>query len=132
MNTYVQHVDTVEVEKHIIQEKINQETKRIEVPPLQFMDKAVDIPVVAQRQTTHMNQMVQKTIEISQLQHTDQVVDVPVVVVAQVPQVHVVMKTVETPRVQIVAETTKIPQLPLVVKTRDDPRDPDGTGPSNL
>ena len=108
---YVQHVvDTVEVEKHI-QEKINQETKRIEVPP-QFIDKAVDIPVVAQRQA-HMNQMVQKTIEISQLQHTDQV-DVPVVV-SQVPQVHVVM-TVETPRVQIVAETTEIPQLPLVEK----------------
>ena len=127
---YVQHVvDTVEVEKHIIQEKINQETKRIEVSP-QFIDKAVDIPVVAQRQA-HMNQMVQKTVEISQLQHTDQVVDVPVVVVSQVPQVHVVM-TVETPRVQIVAETTEIPQLPLVEKNRDDPRDPDDTGPSNL
>ena len=42
-------------------------------------------------------------------------VDVPVVV-AQVPQVHVVMKTVETPRMQIVAETTEIPQLPLVEK----------------
>ena len=64
--------------------------------------------VAAQRQA-HMNQMVQKTIEISQWQHTDQVVDVPVVVVSQVPQVHVVMKTVETPRVQIVAETTEIP-----------------------
>ena len=112
----VQHVvSAVEVEKHIIQEKINQETKRIEVPPLQFMDEAVDIPVVAQRQA-HMNQMVQKTIEISQLKHTDQVVDVPVVVVTQVSQVHVVMKTVETPRVQIVAETTEIPQLPLVDK----------------
>ena len=70
------------------------------------MDKAVDIPVVAQRQA-HMNQMVQKAIEISQLQHTDQVVDVSVVVVTQVSQVHVVMKTVETPRVQIVAETTQ-------------------------
>ena len=127
---YVQHVvDTVEVEKHIIQEKINQETKRIEVSP-QFIDKAVDIPVVAQRQA-HMNLMVQKTVGISQLQHTDQVVDVTVVVVSQVPQVHVVM-TVETPRVQIVAETTEIPQLPLVGKNRDDPRDPDDTGPSNL
>ena len=42
-------------------------------------------------------------------------VDVPVVV-AQVPQVHVVMKTVETLRMQIVAETTEIPQLPLVEK----------------
>ena len=101
---YVQHVvDTVEVEKHIIQEKINQETKRIEVPPLQFIDKAVDIPCRAQRQA-HMNQMVQKTKQISQLQHTDQVVDVSVVVVTQIPQVHVVMKTVETPQLQIVAQ----------------------------
>ena len=116
VNMCVQHVFyTVEMEKHVTQEKTKQETKRIEVPPLQFMDKAVDIPVVAQRQV-HMNQMVQKTIEISQLQHTDQVVDVPVVVVTQVSQVHVVMKTVETPRVQIVAETTEIPQLPLVEK----------------
>ena len=113
VNMCVQHVvNAVEVEKHIIQEKVNQETKRIEVPPLQFMDKAVDIPVVAQRQA-HMNQMVQKTIEISQWRHTDQVVDVPVVV-TQVPQVNVVMKTVETPRVQIVAETTEIPHLSLV------------------
>ena len=33
VNTHVQHVDgTVEVEKHIIQEKINQVTKHIEVP----------------------------------------------------------------------------------------------------
>ena len=70
---------------------------------------------MAQRQV-HANRNVQKTIQIPQLQHTDQVVDVPVVVVAQVPQVHVVMKTVETPRVQIVAETTEIPQLPLVEK----------------
>ena len=45
VNMCVQHVvDTVEVEKRIIQEKINQETKRIEVPPLQFMDKSVGHP----------------------------------------------------------------------------------------
>ena len=52
-------------------------------------------------------------------------VDVPVVVVAQVPQVHVVMKTVETsqlvsdvqaPRVRVTAETAEIPQLPFVKK----------------
>ena len=98
--------------KPIIQEKINQETKRIEVPPLQFMDKAVDTPVVAQRQA-HMNEMVQKIIEIHQLQYTDDVVGVPVVSVVQAPQVHVVMKTVE-----IVAETTEIPQLSLGVIPR--------------
>ena len=101
--------ETVQRTKPIIQEKINQETKRIEVPPLQFMDKAVDTPVVAQRQA-HMNEMVQKTIEIPQLQYTDDAVGVPVVSVVQAPQVHVVMKTVE-----IVAETTEIPQLSLGV-----------------
>ena len=45
----------------------------------QFIDKAVDIPVVAQRQV-HVNRNVQKTKEISQLRYTGyQVVDVPVV-----------------------------------------------------
>ena len=87
-------------------------TRHVEVPPLQFTDKVVDIPVVALR-------------EISQLQYVDQVVDVPVVVVTQVPQVHVEMKTVETsqlqpvvqvPVVQVVTETTEIPQLLVVEK----------------
>ena len=132
VNMCVQHVvDTAEVEKHIIQEKINQETKRIEVPPQQFIDKTVDIPVVAQRQV-RMNREVQKTIEIPQLEHTDDVVDVPVVIVAQLPQVRIVMKTVETsqlplvvqaPRVQIVAETTEllsdvqVPRVRVVAET---------------
>ena len=57
-NTHVQHVvNTVEAEMPKIIEgtvqrmkPINQETKRIEVPPLLFTDKAVDVPVVAQRQ----------------------------------------------------------------------------------
>ena len=51
VNTHVQHVvNAVELEKHVVQEKINQKTKRIEIQPLQFMDKTIDIPVVAQRQ----------------------------------------------------------------------------------
>ena len=101
VNTSVQHVvDTLEVEKHIIHEKINQVTRHAEtpllqivkktievpeiqtvpaeVPELQVTDKVVDIPVVAQRQI-RMNRKVQKTMEIPQLQHTDDVVDVPVV-----------------------------------------------------
>ena len=57
VNTFVQHVvNAVEVEKSeiieetvqrtklVIQEKINQEIKRIEIPLLQFMNKVVDIP----------------------------------------------------------------------------------------
>ena len=63
VNTHVQHVvNTVEVEKPklimetvqrkkpTIQEKINQVTKHIEVPQVQFLDTADDVPVVAQRQ----------------------------------------------------------------------------------
>ena len=69
----------------------------VEFPQLHFIDKVVDIPVVAQRQTT-MNRTVQKTVEIHQLQFIDKVVDVLVVLVVQVPQVQVVEKTVEIPR----------------------------------
>ena len=39
VNTHVHLVvNAVEVEKHVVQEKINQETKRIEIPPLHFTD----------------------------------------------------------------------------------------------
>ena len=75
-------------------------TKHIDVPLLQFINKVVDAPVVAQRQV-HVNQNVQKTTEIPQLQCTDDVVDVPVVSVVQAPLV------------LFVAETAEIPQLPL-------------------
>merc|ERR1712135_84199 len=74
------------------------------VPQLQFIDKVVDIPVVAQRQIP-MVQTVQKTIEIPQLQYVDKVVDVPVVQVVQVPQVQIVEKTVEIPEIQMVQGT---------------------------
>ena len=102
VNTFVQHVvNAVEVEKSeiieetvqrtklVIQEKINQETKRIEIPLLQFMNKVVDIPVVAQRQIS-------------------EVIDVPVVSVVQVPRVRVVKKTVEDPQFQIVEKSTEV------------------------
>ena len=55
VNTDVQHVvNAVEVERHIFQEKINQETKRFEISPLQFTEKVADIPVVAQKQISGM------------------------------------------------------------------------------
>ena len=106
VNTHVQHVvNPVEVEKSeiieetrqkpIIQEKINQVTKHVEIPELQFTDKVVDVPVVAQKQIS-MTLIVQKNIEISQLQIDDKVVDVPVI--------------------QVMPETAEIPQLPLVKK----------------
>ena len=111
VNTHVQHVvNAVEVEKSeiikqivqrkkpIIQEKINQVTKHVEVPLSQFTDKVVDKPVVTQRQIS-MDQTVQKITEIPQLQFADHVNDVPVVLVAQVPRVLVVEKTTEIPQI---------------------------------
>ena len=98
VNMFVQHVvNAVEVEKHIIQEKINEETKRIEIPPLQFMDKAIDILVVAQRQVSQVH-VVAVTAETPQLQVADEMVDVPAVFVVLVTQVQVVGKTVQIPQ----------------------------------
>ena len=92
VNTHAQYVvDTVEVErpkiidetvqKPIIQEKINPMTKHVEVPLSQFTGKAMDIPVVAQRQIS--TETLQKAIETQQLQCIDDVIDVPVVLVTQ-------------------------------------------------
>ena len=87
-NTHVQHVvNTVEAE---------------------FIDKAIEIPVVAQRQIS-MVQTVQKSIEIPQLQYCDDVIDVPVVSVVQVPRVRVVKKTVEDPQFEIAEKTVENP-----------------------
>ena len=46
VNVCVQHVvNAVDVQKHVVQEKINQETKRIEIPLLQFSrTRAIDNP----------------------------------------------------------------------------------------
>ena len=60
----------------MINEKINQVTKHVEVPQVQFL---------------------LKTMEISQLQYSDNVVEVPVALVVQVPQMQFVKKTVEGP-----------------------------------
>ena len=62
-----------------------------QVSHVQFIDKIVDIPGVAQRQTP-MVQKSQKTIETPQVQHINKVVDVPAVQVVQTAQ-----KTVEIP-----------------------------------
>ena len=88
---------TVQRKKSIIQEKINQVTKHVEVSKMQFMDKAIDIPVVAQRQVSQLH-VVPETAETPQFQVADQVVDVPVVLVVQGPLVHVVAKTVQIPQ----------------------------------
>ena len=55
MNTSVQHVvNTVEVEKpklakETVQEKINQVTKHIKIPQVQFLNKVDDMLVVVNR-----------------------------------------------------------------------------------
>ena len=115
----VQHVvDTVEVEKFkiieqtvqrkkpIIQEKINQETKHIE------LDKAGDMLVGVQRQMS-MAQTVEETVKVQPLQFINKVVDVPVVAQRQIPIV-----------VQTIQKTTDIPQLQCVDKVVDNPEAP--------
>ena len=111
MTTHVQHVvNTIEVEKPkiiketvqrkkpIIQEKINQVTKHVEVPevpPSQFTDKVMYKPVVAQRQ-------------IPQLQTVDKVDEMPVGVQRQIPMVQAVQKTMEIPQLQCVDEVDMV------------------------
>ena len=123
VSTHVQHVvHTVEVErpriikqtvqKPIIQEKIDQVTKHVEIPELQFTDKVVDVPVVAQKQIS-MTLTVQQNIEISQLQVDDKMVDVPVMLVVPVPQVRIVKKTVEDSQLQIVEKTIENPETQI-------------------
>ena len=92
--------------------------RRIVDTLLQFIDKVVDILVVAMRQTHSF----QKTIEIHQLQVADKVSDVPVAFVMLVPQMQVMAETAETPQLlsvvqvpqgQVVPETVEIPKLPF-------------------
>ena len=110
VNTHVQHVvNTVEVErpklaKETVQEKINQVTKHIKIPQVQFLNKVDDMLVDVQQQIRPMAQTVQKTTEIPQLQFPDQVVDVPVVVQRQVPSIETVQKTVEVPQTQSIVK----------------------------
>ena len=134
VNTRVQHVvDTVQVEKHIIEEKINQVTRHAEIPMLQFTDKVVGIPVVAPRQISQLQvddkavdvpavfvvlvpqvHVVEKTAEIPQLQVADKVVDVPVVLVVQAPLVHFMAKTVQTPQLLFLEKIVVIPGIQTV------------------
>ena len=104
----------MERKRPIIQEKINQVTKHIEIPESQFSDKVDDMPVVVQRQASMVQKTVQKTMEIPQLQCVDKVVDDSVV---QVPQIHVVEKTVEGTQLQIVEKTVKTPETQITQGT---------------
>ena len=154
VNTHVQHVVnavkaekpkiielTVQRKKPIIQEKMNQVTKPIKIPQVQFLTKVDDMSVVVQRQVS-TDQTVQKTVEVPPLQFTDKVSDIPVEAPRQISQmVQNVQKTIETqqlqcidkvidvpvvsvaqaPHVQIAEKTAEIPLLQIVKKTVETP-----------
>ena len=141
-NTLVQHdVDTVEVEKPkiteltvqrkkpIIQEKINQVTRHIKIPQVQFLTKVDDMPVVVQRQVSTA-QTVQKAMEVPPLQFTDKVMNIPVVAQRQISMDQTVQKTMEIPHLQCVDEVIDVPaevavQAPhvhIVEKTVEEPQ----------
>ena len=111
------------VQKPTIQEKINQVTKHVEVPLVQFLDKVEEIPVVAQRQIAIVVQTIQKTTDIPQLQCIDEAIDDLVV---QVPQVQVSEKTVEISQLQTAEKIvdTGDPDDPGHPHRRDEARRP--------
>ena len=121
VNTHVQHVvNTVEVEKPklvketgqkpIIQEKINQVTKHVEVPQVQCLSRVADMPVVVQRQVF----MVQKAMEVPQVQFPNKVDEMPVGMQRQIPMVPTVQKTMETPQSQCIDEMMNVPVVSVV------------------
>ena len=129
VNTHVQHVvNAVEAEKPkiieltvqkkrpIIQEKMNQMTKPVKIPQVQFLtlDKVVDMPGVVQRQVS-TDQTVQKTVEVPPLRLTDKVSDIPVVAQRQIPvMVQTVQKTMEIPHLQCVDNVSDVPVVSVV------------------
>ena len=68
--------------------------KTVEVPQIPFIDEAVDVPVIVQRQVPIV-QRVQKTVEASQAQSTDKVMNALVIMQRQVPAIQVAQKTVK-------------------------------------
>ena len=56
-------------QKPLIQEKINQVTKHVEVPQVHCLRRVADMPVVVQRQVF----MVQKAVEVPQVQFLNNV-----------------------------------------------------------
>ena len=103
---------TIEVVNLIPQEQV--QNHRVE----QFIDKAVDVPIIVQRQVPIV-QKVQKTVEVFQTQFINKVVDVPVHMQRQVPAVQVVQKTAEATRIQFIDRAVDIPaeqqrQVPMV------------------
>ena len=97
----------------------------------EFIDKAVDAPVMSQRQEP-MNQKERKTVEISQMQYIGKIIDVPVAAQHKVLTVQAVQKAVEVPQVQFRDRVVDVPvmlqrQVPRerilerIVEETDDP-----------
>ena len=140
-NTHVQHVvNTVEVEmpkiiketvqrkRPIIQEKINQVTKHIKIPQVQFLTKVDDMPVVVQRQVSTA-QTVQKAMEVPPLQFTDKGNDILVEAQRQISMVRTIQKTTDIPQLQCDDYVVDVPaemavQAPHVHVVGGDSRDP--------
>ena len=84
VNTHVQHVvHTVEVERpRIIKQTVQKPIIQEKIPELQFTDKVVNIPVLAQRRISSMVQVrqvrvVEKTVEIPQLPFMEKIIEIP-------------------------------------------------------
>ena len=73
--------------------------KTVEVPQVVYIDRAVDVSMVSQRQTP-MIQKVLKTVEIPQVQYIGKIGEASVVRQGQAPTIQAVQKTVEVPQVQ--------------------------------
>ena len=72
---------------------VSQIQKTVEVPQIQFINEAVGVPVIVQRQVPVVQKM-QKAVEASQAQSTDRVANAPVIMQRQVPAVEVAQKTI--------------------------------------
>ena len=87
--------------EQIIDVPVSQIQETVEVPQMQLIDKAVDVPVVMRRQVPIV-QKVQRTVEVPQARFIEQVVDVPVGIPRQVSAVQVVQKTSEIPQIRFI------------------------------
>ena len=106
-----QNVDEVVDVRVVMQRQVPQVQtvpNTVEVPPVPFVGRVVDVPVI----------VVTKHVEIPQTYYIDHVVDVSVVVLQQVPQVQTVAKTVEAPLRQFVGRVVDGPVIMQVRQCR--------------
>ena len=131
VNTHVQHVvNTVEAEKPIINETINQVTKYVEIPQLQIVEKTVEAVKHIQQERVkelkskfevgHTNKVYarnqpdknrwRKKQEFEATQYPQDVQErADLTNQRQVPAIRSVQKTVEVPRVQYIDKVADIP-----------------------